>query len=126
MASRPEAGGGYGLPNEYHNYGDRESETWLDHDRGDRRSPRRADVDRDAHDWLCREWSEVPRFAANDRVIARGAVGGGLFKNVPGGTQGRVVSTRSGLLTEYATVEFDNGYTEEVKTSQLDTVRSWF
>ena len=76
-----------------------------------------------------RWWTEgAPRpIAQGDQVSSRGAVGGGLISHVPVGTDGRVTSTRSGALGgEYATVEFSNGYTEEVRTSDLQRERGWF
>ncbi|MFE3178171.1 hypothetical protein ACFXPA_35550 [Amycolatopsis sp. NPDC059090] len=51
-----------------------------------------------------------------------------MFTRVPAGTDGRVTATRCGIFGgDFATVEFDNGYTEEVPTSQLKQEGgSWF
>lgn len=86
---------------------------------------KRAGADEPRTRW----WTEgAPRpIAQGDRVSSRGAVGGGVISNVPAGTAGQVTSTRSGALGgEYATVEFSNGYTEEVRTSDLQRERGWF
>lgn len=75
-----------------------------------------------------RWWTEdVPRrLEAGDRVRAQGAVGGLFISHVPDNTRGRVTSTRHGVLgDEYATVEFENGYTEEVRTSDLRRDSWW-
>lgn len=63
----------------------------------------------------------------DDQVVSRTEVGGsGIFgSHVPEGTKGEVVETRTGLFDSYATVEFDNGYTEEVRASDLGR-HSWW
>jgi hypothetical protein len=74
-----------------------------------------------------RWWTEdvSRRFASGDRVRNRGPVGGAAFSHVPDHTRGRVVSTREGLLgDDFAVVEFDNGYTEEVRAERLER-RGW-
>jgi hypothetical protein len=61
-----------------------------------------------------------------EEVVAKTDVGSGIFgSHVPEGTRGEVVETRSGLLNDYATVRFENGYTEEVKVSDLRK-HSWW
>lgn len=63
----------------------------------------------------------------HDEVVANTNVGGsGIFgSHVPEGTKGEVVETRTGLFETYAKVRFENGYTEEVKASELDRHRWW-
>ncbi|HEY2041655.1 MAG TPA: hypothetical protein VGH11_03180 [Jatrophihabitans sp.] len=76
-----------------------------------------------------RWWTEdqPTRFGRGDRVSNRSAVGGAVFSHVPAGTEGRVTGTRSGLFGgDYATVEFANGYVEEVATSELNRETGWF
>lgn len=57
----------------------------------------------------------------HDQVVANTDVGGsGIFgSHVQQGTSGEVVDTRTGLFESYATVKFANGYTEEVRASDL-------
>ncbi|MFE3173609.1 hypothetical protein ACFXPA_27560 [Amycolatopsis sp. NPDC059090] len=58
---------------------------------------------------------------------SRSATGGSVFCHVPAGTEGRVTGTRSGLFGgDYATVQFENGYTEEVSTADLKREEGWF
>ncbi|MQA12145.1 MAG: hypothetical protein GEU98_27150 [Pseudonocardiaceae bacterium] len=74
-----------------------------------------------------RWWTEdVPRgYKAGDRVRNRRATGRGMFSTVQPGTRGEVVSTRRGLLGDsFATVRFENGYTEEIRTENLER-RGW-
>lgn len=75
-----------------------------------------------------RWWTEESaprRYEAGDKVRNQRAAGGTLFSTVQPGTKGEVVSTRRGLLgDEYAKVRFDNGYTEEVRTENLER-RGW-
>lgn len=74
-------------------------------------------------------WTEdvVRPYRQGDRVSNATAAGGSLVRHVPAGTRGQVVSTRSGLLGgEYATVAFENGYTEEVRVDDLQRERGWF
>ncbi len=62
----------------------------------------------------------------HDEVVAKTDVGGGIFgSHVPEGTKGEAVETHTGLFESYATVRFENGYTEEVKTSDLKR-HSWW
>lgn len=68
----------------------------------------------------------MPTFRVHDRVRATRGVSGGVWHTVPAGTEGRVVATRGGLFHDYVTVEFSNGYTEEVRSSHVSHVRSWF
>jgi hypothetical protein len=50
----------------------------------------------------------------------------GIFgSHVSKDAKGEVVETREGIFESYATVKFDNGYTEEVKASDLDR-HSWW
>lgn len=126
--SRPESGDGGGFPSEWNDYGDSERGSWFTFDSD--RSVRRAGTPRDdgASTSTSTGWSEsnVPTYRPNDRVRARdnltGAFGG---VRVPAGTNGTVVSTRDGLFTSYVTVAFENGYTEEVKKSDLKKL-GWF
>jgi hypothetical protein len=63
----------------------------------------------------------------HDKVVASKDVGGsGIFgSHPPEGTRGEVIETRTGLFDSYATVKFENGYKEEVKTSDLKR-HSWW
>lgn len=73
-------------------------------------------------------WTESSsrRYETNDRVRSVRATGGDFISHVPADTYGRVTSTRMGLLGgEYATVEFENGYTEEIKASDIQRTRWW-
>lgn len=126
MTGRAEGDGGYGgLPDEWHDYGDRESEAWRDVEwlvggasvgRGSGKTPS------DDGDDYVRE-TDVMYFRDQERVRVTRDVGGILFTRVPNGTRGRVVGTRSSVLGGvYATVAFDNGYTEEVRASDLERV----
>lgn len=76
----------------------------------------------------CRSWwtEQVTRqYDAGDRVRSERAVGNGLFATVQPGTPGEVISTRSGLFGDkFATVQFENGYTEEVRAEHLER-RGW-
>lgn len=65
-------------------------------------------------------------FDRGDRVSNTSSVGGLLGGSVPEGTEGRITETRYGLFDSYATVEFDNGYKEEVRTDQLKRESGWF
>lgn len=62
-----------------------------------------------------------------DDVIANTDLGGSGISgsHVPEGTRGEVVDTRSGLLHDYVTVKFENGYTEEVEASEVNEHRWW-
>lgn len=124
--SRPEADGGGGLPDEYHLYGDRHNGNWYEFD-SDRsvqrhvRDDRGVPADRDDRGTE----NDVPDYRPNDAVKAQRNLGGVFGTNVPRGTRGRVVSTREGVFNSYVTVEFANGYTEEVRTDAVRRVR-WF
>lgn len=75
-----------------------------------------------------RWWTEevTERFGTGDRVRSRGAVGGDFMTHVQPNTRGRVTGTSIGALSgEWATVEFDNGYTETVRMHDLKR-DSWF
>lgn len=127
--TRPEAGGGSGLPNEWHDYGDRERGTWFefDSDRSVQRAgPAPAQHSSSTFNDSLGGSTEVPKYEANDRVRSTKDVTGtfGGVK-VPRGTEGRVVSTRDGIFTSYVTVQFSNGYTEEVTKSSLKKL-GWF
>ncbi len=66
------------------------------------------------------------KWKKDQEVTANRDVGSGIFgSHVSEGTRGEVVETREGLLDDYATVRFDNGYTEEVKASDLKR-HSWW
>lgn len=74
-----------------------------------------------------RWWTEdVPHhYKSGDAVRNRGAVGGDILSRVPDHTRGRILSTREGLLGgRFATVEFENGYTVEVRAEKLER-RGW-
>ncbi|HEY3693669.1 MAG TPA: hypothetical protein VGL46_25845 [Pseudonocardiaceae bacterium] len=76
-----------------------------------------------------RWWTEEQpvKFDRGDWVSNRSAVGGAVFSHVPAGTKGRVTGTRSGLVGgEFATVEFANGYVEDVPLGELKQERGWF
>lgn len=129
MVERAENGGGYGgLPEDYGSYGDREHGEWHEYWPGSRGShwvPTRESNDDDESDLgLVRE-ADVARFNEGDRVKALGKIGGVLFARVPAGTEGRVVESRTGVLTEYVTVSFANGYTEECRASDLERLGWW-
>jgi hypothetical protein len=75
-------------------------------------------------------WTEAsaPKPLENgQRVKSVGAVGGGVFSSsVPAGTTGKITGGRSGLMGgEYVTVEFDNGYTEEVRATDVKRDSWW-
>lgn len=93
------------------------------------RSVQRAD-DAQAEEQPRRRWwtEENPRkIASGDRVKNVTASGGNLVSHVPAGTEGRVTGTRSAMFGgEYATVDFANGYTEEVSTVDLRRETGWF
>jgi hypothetical protein len=61
-----------------------------------------------------------------DDVVAKTSIGGMFGNHVPSGTHGRVVDTRSGLLDDHVTVEFSNGYREEVKASEVKKQQDWW
>ncbi|MFI5605945.1 hypothetical protein [Amycolatopsis sp. NPDC051903] len=91
----------------------------------DREPPGQPPTGRPRSRW----WTEDQpvRLDRGDRVTSRSAVGGAVFSHVPAGTEGRVTGTRSGLFGgDFATVEFANGYVEEVPTSELNRETGWF
>lgn len=56
-----------------------------------------------------------------DQVRNRNAIRGTVFEHVPENTNGRIVDTETGILGDHwATVRFDNGHTETVRTEYLD------
>lgn len=68
----------------------------------------------------------MSKWKKDQEVTANRDVGSGVFgNNIPEGTKGEVVESREGLLDDYATVRFDNGYTEEVRASDLQR-HSWW
>jgi hypothetical protein len=73
------------------------------------------------------KWTEKQPevFAPGDRIDNTKPVGGLLGSAVPSGTIGEVVSTRLGLFDETVTVRFQNGYTAEVKPSEIEH-KPWF
>ncbi|MEC3974583.1 hypothetical protein [Amycolatopsis sp. H20-H5] len=76
-----------------------------------------------------RWWTEdVPRrIEQGDRVTNRMSAGGSIVRTVPAGTEGRVTATRSGMFGgDFATVEFTNGYVEEVRAADLHRETGWF
>ncbi|NKQ59038.1 hypothetical protein HFP15_39970 [Amycolatopsis sp. K13G38] len=80
---------------------------------------------RQRRSWWWTEESTPRRYETGDRVRNQRAAGAGAFSTVQPGTKGEVVSTRRGLLgDDYATVKFENGYTEEVRTENLER-RGW-
>jgi hypothetical protein len=60
-----------------------------------------------------------------DEVVANTSIGGVFNNHVPSGTRGEVVDSRSGLLDDYVTVRFENGYTEEVKSNEVKEQGWW-
>ena len=75
-----------------------------------------------------RWWTEdVPdRYSTGDRVESTTNIKGAVFNHVGRGTQGRVTDAKTGLLGgDYVTVEFDNGYTEEVRTEDVKRASWW-
>ena len=75
-----------------------------------------------------RWWTEdsPQSFTTGDRVRSHGAIGGDFMRHVQADSRGKVTGTRLGALSgEWATVEFDNGYTETVRMSDLKR-DSWF
>lgn len=74
------------------------------------------------------KWTEGQpvQFNSGDRVQNTRAIGGMLGSAVPKGTIGYVRATRASLLGDaYATVEFDNGYREEVRAEDIER-KGWF
>lgn len=73
------------------------------------------------------ETAAMTDWEKQDEVVANTGVGGSgiLGSHVPEGTKGEVIETRTGLFEDYATVRFENGYTEEVKASELRE-HSWW
>lgn len=67
------------------------------------------------------------RWTAGREVRAADNVGESLFggHHVPKGTRGKIVETHEGLLQDTVTVEFENGYTEILKPSDIER-DSWF
>lgn len=76
-----------------------------------------------------RWWTEdVDRpWRAGEHARAKKATGGTFVTHVPKGTRGEVLSTRSRLLGgDSAVVRFENGYTEEVSTNDIERERPWW
>lgn len=94
-----------------------------DDGRADVRKPDRREENQRRGRW----WTEETRrpYQRGDRVRSVRPAGGDLISHVPADTRGRVVSTRADFLgRERVTVEFDNGYTEEVTPSDIE-YRRW-
>jgi hypothetical protein len=69
-----------------------------------------------------RWWTEdsSQSFTTGDRVRSRGSIGSDFMRHVQPDTRGKVTGTILGALSgEWATVEFENGYTETVRMSAL-------
>lgn len=67
------------------------------------------------------------RWTVGREVRAADNVGESLLggRHVPKGTRGKIVQTHEGLLEDSVTVEFENGYTEILKPSEIER-DSWF
>lgn len=67
------------------------------------------------------------RWTPGRKVRAADDVGQGLLggNHVSKGTRGKIVDTHEGLLQDTVTVEFENGYTEILKPSEIER-DSWF
>lgn len=119
---RPEGGAGGGWSSEHERFGDATHPSWSDEFRYDRlSSTERGFVPGPTYE----RQEAVAEFSRNERVTATSNIGGAVTR-VPSGTVGTVVSHRSGLFTDYVTVEFDNGYTEEVRERDVQRTRTWF
>jgi hypothetical protein len=124
MSGRPEGtGGGYDdVPQDREAWHD--FTPWRPGDKSETvpREPARTDP-------LARfKWTEEQPEVFNDgeRVRSTRPVGGLLGGAVPAGSIGHVQSSRESLLGElYVKVKFDNGYVEEVKTSDIKR-EGWF
>jgi len=126
VSPRAEGGDYGGLPEDYGTYGDREFGDWHEYfpgAHGARYEPRPTGG-YDENDDYVRE-SDVARVERNDRVRLTKSVDGIFTTKVPKDARGVVESTRNGVFTSYATVRFENGRTEEVKTSDLKKL-GWF
>lgn len=96
---------------------------------------------RSACKWNCIEWRTAgggrdmsflsdafgDRWTAGQEVQAADNVGNSLLggHHVPKGTRGKIIETHEGLLSDTVTVEFENGYTEILKPSEIER-GSWF
>lgn len=130
--SRPEAGDEYGyqLPDDYDRGAWQEFTPWRPGDKptSDQRPAASAGS------W----WTETParsdrgnqaaehRFQEGERVRSTRGVGGVLGAAVPAGTEGHVVSVEHGLFDERVTVEFVNGYREQVPADSIRYESGWF
>lgn len=66
------------------------------------------------------------RWQPGHEVVSTTECGDGILgKHVPEGTRGRVKEYREGMLSDSVEVEFDNGYTEIVKPSEI-TKQTWW
>ena len=66
------------------------------------------------------------RWHPGSKVVSTTACGDGILgKHVPKGTHGRVKEYREGMLSDSVRVEFDNGYTEIVKPSEITKPTWW-
>ncbi len=105
-----------------------EGRHWTPETRSDRPAEQQRDDSASGQQRRARWWTEESaprRYETGDRVRNQRAAGSGVFSTVQPGTKGEVVSTRRGLLgDEFATVRFENGYTEEVRTENLER-RGW-
>ncbi len=117
MTSRAEGDGGYGWEPEV-DAPPAAYPTWSSTGGGGDASARR-ETDRVVGE-------DVTRYERDEVVRATRDLGGTLFSTVPRGTQGRVVDARRGVLHDYVTVRFANGYTEEVRADAVERLRTWF
>lgn len=71
-------------------------------------------------------WEQAVTYKAGDQVRSTRAVGGAVFNHVQSGDKGRVVRVEKPLLggEDKLTVEFGNGYTEQVRASDVER-RGW-
>ncbi|MFI9386368.1 hypothetical protein [Kutzneria sp. NPDC052558] len=65
-------------------------------------------------------------YSEGDSVSARRNLGGILGGAVPAGTSGEIVSMERGLLSDSIIVQFENGYTEQVRPDGIKRDSSWF
>ncbi|AHH93557.1 hypothetical protein GCM10010174_30990 [Kutzneria viridogrisea] len=61
-----------------------------------------------------------------NRVSATRHIGGSLLPTVPKGTEGEVLEVEHGLLSDQATVRWDNGYTETVDLNFIKRETGWY
>jgi len=65
-------------------------------------------------------------YGEGDSVSARRNLGGILGGAIPAGTSGEIVNMERGLLSDSITVQFENGYTEQVHPDDIERDSTWF